>query len=151
MLKTVLIFGLLDIVAYVVLEQDLQARWYPYLEIPLTLAFTVALGWFLSRSFKAYFDNYLLDAAFRNGRKTNSEFLVLARFGANAGILLILVVAFAETHSLNIFGLVASLGVGGIAVAFAAQKVLEQTAGGAGLFMLGGGGGGGKNRPLWSR
>jgi len=135
LLKTVLIFGLLDIVAYVVLEQDLQARWYPYLEIPLTLAFTVALGWFLSRSFKAYFDNYLLDAAFRNGRKTNSEFLVLARFGANAGILLILVVAFAETHSLNIFGLVASLGVGGIAVAFAAQKVLEQLLGGLVIYV----------------
>ena len=135
LLRTVLIVGLLDIAAYLILEQDLQARWYAYLEIPLTLAFTLALGWFLSRSFKAYFDNYLLDAALRNGRKTNSEFLVLARFGANAGILFILVVAFAETHSLNIFGLLASLGIGGIAIAFAAQKVLEQLLGGLVIFV----------------
>jgi MscS family membrane protein len=135
LLKTVLILGLLDLVAFLILEQDLQARWYPYLEIPLTLAFTVTLGWFLARSFKAYFDTYLLDAALRNGRKTNSEFLVLARVGANAGILLILVIAFAETHSLNIFGLVASLGVGGIAVAFAAQKVLEQLLGGLVIYI----------------
>jgi uncharacterized membrane protein len=52
-LKTVLILGLLDFVAYFILEFDLKARWYPYLEIPLTLAFTAALGWFLSRSFQA--------------------------------------------------------------------------------------------------
>jgi MscS family membrane protein len=134
-LKTVLILGLLDFVAYFILEFDLKARWYPYLEIPLTLAFTAALGWFLSRSFQAYFENYLLDAALRNGRKTNSELLLLARFGANAGILLILVIAFAETHNLNIVGLIASLGIGGIAVAFSAQKVLEQLLGGLVIYI----------------
>jgi MscS family membrane protein len=135
LLKSVVILGLLDLVAFLILEFDLKVRWYPYLEIPLTLAVTLTLGWFLSRSFKAYFDTYLLDAALRQGRKTNSEFLVLARFGANAGILLILVIAFAETHRLNIFGLVASLGVGGIAIAFAAQKVLEQLLGGLVIYI----------------
>jgi multisubunit Na+/H+ antiporter MnhE subunit len=30
LLKTVLIVGLLDIVAYLVVEQDLKVRWYPY-------------------------------------------------------------------------------------------------------------------------
>ena len=135
LLQTVLILGLLDLVAFLILERDLQVRWYPLLEVPLTLAFTVILGWFLSRSFGAYFNTYLLDAALRNGRKTNSEVLVLARFAANAGILLVLVGSFAETHRLNIFGLVASLGVGGIAIAFAAQKVLEQLLGGLVIYI----------------
>ncbi|MBW4653182.1 MAG: mechanosensitive ion channel family protein [Kaiparowitsia implicata GSE-PSE-MK54-09C] len=135
LLQGVLILTLLDLVAYFILQRDLRVRWYPYLEIPLTLAFSLTLGWFLTRSFRAYFNTYLLDAALRNGRKTNSEILILAKFLANAGIVLILVVAFAETHSLNIFGLVASLGVGGIAVAFAAQKVLEQLLGGLVIYV----------------
>jgi MscS family membrane protein len=48
----------------------------------------------------------------------------------NAGIVVISAVLFAQTHSINLFGLVASLGIGGLAVAFAAQKVLEQLLGG---------------------
>lgn len=135
LLQSVLVLALLDLVAYLILKRDLHVRWYPYLEIPLTLGFTVVLGWFLAGSFRAYFNTYLLDAALQEGRKSNSEVLVLARFFANAGIVLILVVAFAETHSLNIFGLIASLGVGGIAVAFAAQKVLEQLLGGLVIYV----------------
>jgi MscS family membrane protein len=60
---------------------------------------------------------YLLDAAVKEWPQDQQRSSwYLARFGANAGIMLILVVAFAETHSLNIFGLVASLGIGGIAM-----------------------------------
>lgn len=135
LLQGVLVLGLLDLVVYLILKRDLQVRWYPYLEVPLTLGFTLVLGWFLAGSFRAYFNTYLLDAALQEGRKSNSEILVLARFFANAGILLILVVAFSETHDLNIFGLIASLGVGGIAVAFAAQKVLEQLLGGLVIYI----------------
>jgi MscS family membrane protein len=46
-----------------------------------------------------------------------------------------LTLLFGQTHAINIFGLVASLGVGGIAVAFAAQKVLEQLLGGVVIYI----------------
>jgi len=134
-LQAVVVLGLLDLVCWLVLRRDLQVRWYRWEEVPLTLVFTLTLGWFLNRSFAAYFNSYLIDAALENGRKANSELLVLAQVAANVGIVLILAVAFAETHSLNIFGLVASLGVGGIAIAFAAQKVLEQLLGGLVIYL----------------
>jgi MscS family membrane protein len=42
---------------------------------------------------------------------------------------------FSETHEINILGLIASLGVGGVAIAFAAQKTLEQLLGGIVLYL----------------
>ncbi|MGB5967586.1 MAG: mechanosensitive ion channel domain-containing protein [Spirulinaceae cyanobacterium] len=72
------------------------------------------------------FDHYLLEAALENQRKINSELIVLAKFISNAVVALILIFLFAQVHQINLFGLIASLGVGGVAIAFASQKVLEQ-------------------------
>lgn len=135
LLTGVLAISLLDGVSWFILKQNLKVEWYPAVEIPLTLALTITLGWLLSRSFRAYFNAYLLDAALKGGRKTNSELLVLARIAANIGIIVILAISFGQTHDFNIFGIVASLGVGGIAVAFAAQKVLEQLLGGIVIYV----------------
>lgn len=126
---------ILDLVALVLLKLLWGVFWYHYFEFSVTLALTLVLGWFLSRSFKTYFDSYLLDAALKGGRKTNSEILLLGRFFANFGIIVILTILFGQTHHVNVFGLVASLGVGGIAVAFAAQKVLEQLLGGVVIYL----------------
>jgi MscS family membrane protein len=125
----------LDLGGLLLLHGIWYVPWYPYFEFGVTLALTVALGLFLFRCFQAYFDTYLLDAALKGGRKTNSEILLLGRFFANFGIIVILTLLFGQTHAINIFGLVASLGVGGIAVAFAAQKVLEQLLGGVVIYI----------------
>lgn len=125
----------LDAVALGLLQGLWYVPWYPNLEFAITLSLTVALGFFLSRCFRSYFDAYLLDAALEGGRKTNSELLVVGRFLANFGIVVILTILFAQTHQLNIFGVVASLGVGGIAIAFAAQKILEQLLGGIVIYV----------------
>ena len=135
LLATVGALVVLDLVGFVLLRLLWRLSWYHYFEFAITLASTLALGWFLSRSFKAYFDSFLLDAALKGGRKTNSEVLILARFFANFGIVVILAIVFGQTHRLNIVGLVASLGVGGLAVAFAAQKVLEQLVGGVVIYV----------------
>ncbi|NEP57802.1 MAG: mechanosensitive ion channel [Symploca sp. SIO2G7] len=76
--------------------------------------------------FKQIFNVYLLEFALSSKRKINSEILVLYRFLANTTILLVTVFAFAQSHQLNLIGLIASIGVGGIAIAFASQKILEQ-------------------------
>jgi len=127
--------AILDVVAFALLQGLWYVPWYPNLEFVITLAFALALGFFLSRCFRAYFEEYLLDAALESGRKTNSELLIVGRFLANFGIIVILVVLFGQTHNLNIFGIVASLGVGGIAIAFASQKVLEQLLGGIVIYV----------------
>ena len=80
--------GMLDLGGFLLLQAIWYVPWYPYFEFGVTLAWTVALGLFLSRCFQTYFDTYLLNAALKGGRKTNSEILVLGRFFANFGIII---------------------------------------------------------------
>lgn len=109
--------------------------WIYYGEIAIGLFTSIALGWLGSRVFERFFDVYLIDAAIQNRRKVNSELLIVAKLVSNAIIIVLIIIIFAQTHYLNIFGLFASLGVGGLAVAFAAQKVLEQLLGGVVLYV----------------
>lgn len=135
LLTTVGALVVLDLVALGLLQGLWYVPWYPRLEFTITLSLTITLGFLLSRCFQSYFDQYLLDAALKEGRKTNSELLIVGRFLANFGIVVILVILFGQTHHLNIFGVIASLGVGGIAIAFSAQKVLEQLLGGIVIYV----------------
>ena len=76
--------------------------------------------------FDKFFGGYLLDLALRSRNNVNSELLAFIKFVANTLIVLIVIFIFAESHRLSITGLIASIGVGGLAIAFASQKVLEQ-------------------------
>lgn len=76
--------------------------------------------------FNQFFSGYLLDLSLRSRSNVNSELLAFIKFVANTLIILIVIFIFAESHSLSITGLVASIGIGGVALAFASQKVLEQ-------------------------
>jgi MscS family membrane protein len=77
----------------------------------------------------------LLDIVLRSGRKTNSELLIIAKWSASLITTLAAILIFAQVHQVNILGLIASLGIGGLAVAFAAQKTLEQVLGGIVLYL----------------
>ncbi len=135
LLGSVIALGLLDLVVWLLFKVILQEPWYSSVELLLTLAFTIAFGWLMSRLFKEYFGSYVLDAAAKSGQKINSELLVLAKFFANFSIFVLLIILFGQTHHFNVFGVVASLGIGGIAIAFAAQKVLEQLLGGIVIYV----------------
>ncbi len=106
----------------------------PWLETPLSLAFTVAIAWFLSQVAAQLFDVYLLDIVLRKGSKIN-ELLNLGKLVSNLAIIIGAIFVFAQTHQVNLLGLLASLGIGGLAVAFAAQKTLEQILGGIVLYL----------------
>jgi len=122
---------LADIFAILLPESD----WSRLIEIPIGLALTITASWLASQLFKQFFDFYLLDAAIKSGRKVNSELLLLTKLLANIIIVVVATIIFAETHQINIFGLVASLGLGGLAIAFAAQKILEQVLGGVVIYL----------------
>ncbi len=109
--------------------------WLKFVEIPLSLSVAITISWLGSRLFRQFFDIYLLDAALQSRRKINSELLIIAKFIANSIIVLIVIFIFAETHQINIIGLIASLGISGLAIAFAAQKTLEQLLGGIVLYL----------------
>lgn len=104
--------------------------WLEFIEVPISLSLGIIISWLGSRLFRQFFDIYLLDAAFQKKRKVNSELLMLGKLLANSTIIFIVVFLFAQTHRIDIFGLLAGLGIGGLAVAFAAQKTLEQLLGG---------------------
>ena len=108
--------------------------WLKLFEIPLGISVGIILIWLFSRLFQEFFDIYLLDIAL-SSRKLNTELLIVAKFLANSIIILMVVLIFAQTHEINVVGLIASLGVGGLAIAFAAQKTLEQLLGGIVLYL----------------
>lgn len=95
-------------------------EWFLGLLIAISISF---LGLKLCQDF---FDNYLLGVTLEEKTKINTELLSLGNFLTKAVIVLIVVFIFAETHQINLIGLVASLGIAGAAIAFASQKILEQ-------------------------
>jgi len=109
--------------------------WAETLEIIIGIFAGIAMSLVGSRLFRQLFDLYILDAAIQSKRKVDSEILILLKWLGNAAIVFIVFAIFAQTHQINIFGLIASLGVGGLALAFAAQKTLEQILGGIVLYI----------------
>lgn len=103
-----------------------NAKFYNYVEVPLSLLIVGLTIGLILRLSRFVFDVYLLNAAVRDGRKINSEILILGRVAMTFGGIVVVALIFGQTHQINVVGLVASLGVGGLAVAFAAQKTLEQ-------------------------
>jgi len=107
----------------------------PLLEIALSLSLTITATWLASRIFKEFFDVYFIEIALKKGRQVNSELLITGKFITNFAIVITAIIIFAQTHQINVFGIVASLGVGGLAVAFAAQSTLSQLLGGIVLYI----------------
>ena len=105
------------------------SKFYSLIDIPLSLTVSGLVIWLIFSLSKLFFDVYLLNAAVREGRKISSEILILGKITTTAGGIIIVIIAFGQTHQINVVGLVASLGVGGLALAFAAQKTLEQILG----------------------
>lgn len=128
------VVGVLAIAEFLTRLLD-QQKTFDLLEIPVSLALIVSASWLASRLFRQFFDVYWLEITIKSGRKVNSELLILAKIAVNLLILILAVIIFAQTHNVNVFGLVASLGIGGLAVAFAAQKTLEQVLGGIVIYL----------------
>ncbi len=105
-----------------------------FLEICVSFCLTGCMIWYGSRLIHQLFDIYLLGIVIQSGSKIN-ELLNLGKIVANIAIVLISVFVFFQSHHINLLGLIASLGIGGLAVAFAAQKTLEQVLGGIVLYL----------------
>lgn len=103
-------------------------------ELPIGLIACLMMIWLGYYVIKRLFKIYVTRLA-QDGRKLNEDLLIVARWLFFLVFLFVVITIFSETHAINIFGLIASLGVGGIAIAFAAQKTLEQLLGGVVLFL----------------
>lgn len=121
-LSWVIILTIIDLV-FLVIPAPI---WLKFLEFPLGLLVAINIIFLGFKLFIELFEDYLLEVLLEEDKKINSELLTLAKFLTKAVIVLIVVFLFAQAHQINLIGLVASLGIGGITIAFASQKVLEQ-------------------------
>lgn len=131
LITVVIVMGIID--AFTVIFPKNQ--WTNCFEILTSLILAIATSWLAAQLFKNFFDFYLLNAFFKSGQKISSELLILFKWLANLIIVFVAILIYAQTHQINVLGLLASLGIGGLAVAFAAQKTLEQILGGIVLYL----------------
>jgi small-conductance mechanosensitive channel len=101
---------------------------YGFLGFFFDLALIAGIAWLLSRLFRQFVRAYGIDLIRRLGREVN-ELLLIVETVANVMIGFFAVVAFAQSQNFNLVGLLAGVGIGGLAIAFAAQRTLEQLLG----------------------
>lgn len=107
---------------------------YQFLKFFADLGVIVSLSWLASRLFQQFVRVYGIDLIRKLGLEIDEMLLVVETL-ANATIVFIAIIAFAQSQNVNLIGLVAGVGIGGIAIAFAAQKTLEQLLGTAVLYL----------------
>ncbi|MEM8722463.1 MAG: mechanosensitive ion channel domain-containing protein [Cyanobacteria bacterium P01_G01_bin.39] len=109
--------------------------WFRYLEIVVGIVLVILVSWLGCNIFKDIFDTYLLDSIVQSRGRFNSELLIVSKSLVNIAIVFVVIFIFAQVHHVNLVGLFASLGISGLAIAFAAQKTLEQILGGVVLYL----------------
>ncbi|NUN67202.1 mechanosensitive ion channel (plasmid) [Pseudanabaena biceps] len=107
-----------------------ETEWLSLIEFCLSVSITVLGGWLLSKLFRDFFDTKILGITFASNPKVKGESIFLLRYLGDFAIAIALILLFCISHDINVVGIAASLGIGGIAIAFAAQKTLEQFLGG---------------------
>lgn len=107
--------------------EDYQAL-HGFLRFFNDLGVVLSLAWLSSRLVRQTVRFYGLEIIRKLGREVDELLLVFETL-INIVIGFIAALAFAQSQDINLVGLVASVGIGGLAIAFAAQKTLEQLLG----------------------
>ncbi len=98
---------------------------YQFLGFFVTLATIATIAWLASRLFRQFVRVYGINIV-RSLNLEVDEMLLVVETIMNVMIGIVAVVAFAQNQGVSLVGLVAGFGIGGAAIAFAAQKTLEQ-------------------------
>ncbi|MBE9200445.1 MULTISPECIES: mechanosensitive ion channel domain-containing protein [unclassified Nodularia (in: cyanobacteria)] len=101
---------------------------YRFLAPIVDLAVISSLAWLFSRLFRQFIRVYGIELVRKLGREVDELLLVFETL-ANVMIGFIAIIAFAQSQQFNLIGLLTGFGIGGLAIAFAAQKTLEQLLG----------------------
>ncbi len=101
---------------------------YRFLKFFMDLGVIASCAFLASRLFQQLLRVYGIDLLRRMGLEVDELLLVFETI-ANCGIGFVAALAYASSQNVNLIGLLAGLGIGGIAVAFAAQNVLQQLLG----------------------
>lgn len=98
---------------------------YEFCRFCMYLSITISASWLLSRSFRQFLRLYGIVIIQKFGFKPD-EFVIILETISNIIIGLFAVLFFANVNNFNLVSVLAGVGIGGIAIAFAAQRVLEQ-------------------------
>ncbi len=98
---------------------------YAFLNPFVDFTVIVSMAWLCARLFRQTIRIYGINLFKRMGREVD-ELLLVIETVINVVIGFVAVLVFAQSQDFNLVGLFASLGIGGLAIAFAAQKILEQ-------------------------
>ncbi|WP_084639460.1 mechanosensitive ion channel domain-containing protein [Geitlerinema sp. PCC 9228] len=102
-----------------------QYTLYALIKPFMDLAVIVSMAWLASGLFRQFVRSYALELLKKLGREVD-ELLLVFETVANILIGFFAALVFAQSQDFNLIGLMASLGIGGLAVALAARTILEQ-------------------------
>lgn len=113
-------------------------RGYPglfnFLKFFVYLALAVSLAWLLSRFVRQMLRLYGV-SLFKRMSGEAEDFLLVCETISNFTIGFLAAVFFAQSQNLNLLSLLTGVGIGGIAIAFAAKEVLSQIVGSIVLYL----------------
>ncbi|MDJ0736988.1 MAG: mechanosensitive ion channel [Nostocaceae cyanobacterium] len=107
---------------------SLYKNLYQFLKFFLYLGLTISIAWLISRLFRQFVRVYGVIIIDRFG-KSADDFVLVGETIFNMIVGFTAVVVFAQSNNVNLMALLTGLGISGIAIAFAAQRVLEQLLG----------------------
>ncbi|TVQ18712.1 MAG: mechanosensitive ion channel family protein [Leptolyngbya sp. DLM2.Bin15] len=107
---------------------------YITLEMLTELGLVAGLAWLASRLLRQFVEMYGVDIIDRLGQGVN-ELLLVCETVINIVIWTFAIVFYAQNQNVNVVGLLTGVGIGGLAIAFAAQKTLEQLLGTVVLYL----------------
>ena len=94
----------------------------------LDLAVIISVAWLVSRFIRQLIRVYGIDTIRKLGLEIDEMLLVFETI-INIVIGFVAVITFAQNQNINLVGLLAGVGIGGAAIAFASQKTIEQLIG----------------------
>ena len=101
---------------------------YEFTKFFLDLAVIISIAWLISRLFHQFLQVYGIDTIRKLGLEIDEMLLVFETI-VNTIIGFVAVITFAQNQNINLIGLLAGVGIGGAAIAFASQKTIEQLIG----------------------
>ncbi len=122
---------------FIALSLNVVAKYqilYQFLSFFIYLALAVSIAWFTSRIAQRLIRVYVVNLVQGSGGEINEVILVFETL-TNVIIIMFAVVIFAQGLQLNLVAISASVGIGGVAVAFAARQALERLVGTLELFL----------------
>ena len=132
--KPIKIIGTLILISICLnLIQEYQAA-YQIAKFFLELGIIVSIAWLISRLFHQFVRAYGINTLNKLGLEIDEMLLVFETI-VNVMIGFVAVITFAQNQNINLVGLLAGVGIGGAAIAFASQKTIEQLIGTVVLYL----------------